>query len=619
MENRFTFRDLVFVVLFLAIIGSIWVKMVQDDRQGAVLWRIDQKLDQQTRTLAQVLSAQAIAPAPAPAPTTQAAAGGGAPAACFDRLGAVMRRPDFARGDWLVDYFGVQPPTLTPLILQDVYGTIVNERVLESLAARDQDTFAWKPMLATSWQISADGKTITFDLRRGVNFSDGEPFTADDVVFTYDLVMNPKIAAQRARSDFTEVQSVTKAGPYTVVFKFKRPFFAALELAASMDVLPRHFYAKFDPEQFNESTGLLMGTGPYRLESPTDWAPGKPIVLVRNERYWGLANPFDRLVYKVILTESAEMIEFKNRSVDAFGAQPEQYDALQADPQVSAWAGCEKFYSIRAGYQYIAWNQKRKGVPTAFADPNVRRAMTLLTNRQQICASLFGGHARVSTGPFNPLSDQSDKGIEPWPYDVAQAQALLRRAGFEDRTNSGVLTGKDGKPFTVKITYPSKSELYDRIMKLIKDGYARGGVIVELDPCDWPILTKKLTDRDFDAISLGWSSGVENDIYQMFHSSQIADNGDDFMSYQNPELDRLIEEARGTIDEGQRMALWRRCHRILHDDQPYTFLAVRESLFFYDRRIHNVERARAGLNYVGLWNTPMEWYVPPGQQKYGRD
>jgi peptide/nickel transport system substrate-binding protein len=155
-------------------------------------------------------------------------------------------------------------------------------------------------------------------------------------------------------------------------------------------------------------------------------------------------------------------------------------------------------------------------------------------------------------------------------------------------------------------------------MKLVQDNYARAGVVVELNPSDWPILTQKLTNRDFDAISLAWSSDVENDIFQMFHSSQIKDNGDDFMSYANPELDRLIEEARATIDEGQRMQLWRQCQRIIHEDQPYTFLAVGESLFFYDKRIHNLKPARAGLNFVGLWNTPMEWYVPQPLQRYGR-
>jgi peptide/nickel transport system substrate-binding protein len=620
MQNRFTFRDLVYVALFLAILVSIWIKMAQDDRQWRAVQDIGQKLDQQARTLAQVLSAQGMGVAPA---ATGPAVVTGAqdvkePAPCFDRLQAVMKRDDFARGDWFVDAFGVQPPTLTPLIGQDVYAAIVNARVLECLACRNPDTFAWTPMLATSWTTGDGGKTITFELRRGVHFSDGEPFTADDVVFTYDLIMNPKIAAQRERSDFIEVESVRKTGEYEVVFRFKRPFFHAFELAGGMDILPKHFYEKFDPEKFNESTGLLMGTGPYRLESPTDWAPGKQIVLVRNERYWGVANPFDRLVYKVILTDAAGMIEFKNQSVDVFGAQPEQYDALVKDPRVMAWADCQRFYSIRAGYHYIAWNQKRKGEPTVFANAAVRKAMTLLTNRQEICDSLYEGHARIATGPFNPLSDQCDKTIAPWPYDVAQARALLRQAGFEDRDGSGVLTGPDGKPFKVKITYPAKSEFYDRIMKLIQDCYARAGVNVELDPCDWPILTQKLTNRDFDAISLGWSSDIENDIYQMFHSSQIADNGDDFMSYANPELDRLIEKARATTDEGQRMALWRQCHRIIHEDQPYTFLAVGESLFFHDKRIHNVQKARAGLNFVALWETPMEWYVPGALQKYGR-
>ena len=233
----------------------------------------------------------------------------------------------------------------------------------------------------------------------------------------------------------------------------------------------------------------------------------------------------------------------------------------------------------RSAYYYIAWNEQKNGKPTRFADKRVRQAMTLLTDRQRICDDIMLGYAVPANGPFNRLGKQCNPDVKAWPYDVAQAKALLKDAGYTD-DGSGVLKGPDGQPFSFRLTYRTGSPTLDQVVLFLKDSYARAGVTLVPDRLDWSVFRERMQNHDFDAINLGWSVGIEDDIYQMFDSSQIADGGDDYMSYTNPALDRLIEQARETVDQAKRIPLWRQCHSILHEDQPYTFLFTRKTTSF---------------------------------------
>ena len=132
-------------------------------------------------------------------------------------------------------------------------------------------------------------------------------------------------------------------------------------------------------------------------------------------------------------------------------------------------------------------------------------------------------------------------------------------------------------------------------------------------PTEWSVMLDLLDKKNFEAISLGWSSSLESDLYQIFHSDQAKDNGDNFIHYSNPELDKLIEKARSTVVEAQRMPLWQQAERILYEDQPYTFLTRSKSLVLVDKRMKNVEVTPVGLN---LSETPVGWYVPVAEQKY---
>ncbi len=588
----------------------------------------------------------------------------------FDRLRAMRNQPDFAEGDWCVDAFGANVAKVTPLVSVDAYGAAIQARVIENLADRDPQTLQWKPTLAESWSIEdnttqwqqyvdarmavplsedeiikepgcppvdqtqpradyiakrlAEGRrlddivnepdcppatAITFRLRQGITYSDGSPLTSDDIVWSYQWIMNPAVDAPRDRQGMENVKSVTAQGPYEVAFAFKEPYFESFGRAAGMTILSRRFYEKYTPQQFNQLPGLLIGTGPYRLESPSDWAPGKLLVLVRNQRYWGVRPAFDRLIYREVNLDAARLTMFRNREIDLFSAQPEQYKQLLTEPDLLARTRHFEFERITGGYGFIAWNGKRLNQHvTPFADARVRRAMTMLIDRQRLFDEILLGYGIPVTGPFNRLSPQTDPTIEPWPFDVTTARNLLRECGYFDRNNDGIIDGPDGQPFRFKVTFPSQTGFWDRVMLSLKDNLARAGVVMELDPLEWSVFAERIKARDFDALCMAWSGGIESDIRQMFHSKSIADGGDNFTAYSNPKLDALIDQARREVNEEKRMPLWQQCHRILHDDQPYTFLYSRKSLIFMDGRIQNIEPVRLGLN------DRYEWFVPRAVQ-----
>jgi peptide/nickel transport system substrate-binding protein len=313
------------------------------------------------------------------------------------------------------------------------------------------------------------------------------------------------------------------------------------------------------------------------------------------------------------------MVQYGNQEHDLIRCTPEQYKKLLDNQDVMKFSNNYKFFSPYAGYSYIGWNQKKKSegkdVTTPFDDKRVRQAMTMLVDRERMAREIFLGYATVATGPFAPKGLQADQSIKPWPYDVARATKLLAEAGYEDRNKDGVIEGPDGQPFKFKLTYPSGAEIYEKMVLFLRDNFARGGIIMEPERLDWPVLLNRLSHSDFDAVILGWSAVPESDIYQEFHSSQIAGEGDNRTSYVSAALDKTIEEARKTMDTKKRMQLWHTAHQILHEDQPYTFMFNRDRTWLINKKIHNIEPAAVGLNFEYLNGGMIPWFIPTGEQK----
>jgi len=682
MENRFGLKDLILVILLLGVIGVLFLSMVQNDRQYVVLQRIDSTLRQQQTEMADLR--RAIARGVAVATTQQQAGGGGYDSPKgnpFEHLLAAEAQPDFARGDWLVENFGVKFQRLTPLgTVSDLYTMWVQARMFEQLCYRDPFTLKFVPLLATDWEIKdntaawqtyvdqrkkvppteaeilkedsapaadkaderkayverrlkegrRDGDIgaepecppaidVVLQLRHGVTFSDGSPFSADDVVFSFDWIMNKKVQAPRERSYLQRIKSVTKLNDFAVSMKFKEPYFAALSVATTnMQIMSKRFYEAIGPDKFNETPGLCMGTGPYMMKDPTSWKPGQKLELVRNEQYWGERGPFDRLVFNEVEGESAEIVLLRNGQLDRLRCSPDQYVELLKDKNLVARTRHFEVNSVDGGYTFVAWNQKRNGKPTLFADKRVRNAMTLLCDRERMGRQFYKGYATVAKSMFSDLSGQSDPNIKALPYDPERAKAILKEAGFADRDGDGVIESPDGRPFRFKLTFKSGDDFSKKLALFLKDSYAPAGIVAEPDATDWNIMMKNLDSRNFDCITMAWSADIEDDPYQIFHSDQIADAGDNFISYSNPKTDRLIDLGRRTLDDKKRLEIWHQLEKVITDDQPYTFCLERKSLSFIDARIANVKPSKLGLNYNLKQEMPVPWYVPAAKQKYAR-
>jgi peptide/nickel transport system substrate-binding protein len=637
MENRFGVKDFILFILIGVLIVMVAVAMKQYDRQ----WDDVQSIKAQVAALRGKIEDGGWSTRPGTRPSTN-------PSDYpkddpFGRVRAAQAMPGYAKGDWVVEAVA-QIATLTPFVSSDLYARYAHDLVLESLATRDPVTLEWQPLLAAELpkiedrteeydayidaekkkgrkedEIAKDPKlpvpvTITYTLRAGTRFSDGQPVTADDVVWSFNWIMDERVAAARERSAFEKVRSVEKKGDNQVVFKFKEPYYDVMTLSGTMYVLPKHFYGKYKPEEFNQSVGLLLGSGPYRLEDPTNWkAGGGQVVLVRNERYWGVAPGPDRNVLKEFVNDVARQTAFRNGEIDVFEARPEQYHAMRREPELAKRAKFFDWLSLNGGYRYVAWQELRDGKPTVFADKRVRRAMAMLVDRKRMVQEVMLGYAELASGPFSPIGKQYDKSIQPLPYDVEGARKLLDEAGFKDKDGDGVLDGPDGRPFKFKLTYPSGSANYEKMVLAFKDAYAKVGIALTPDPLEWAVFSSKLRNKDFEAISLGWGGGnPESDPYQMFASSQTVTGGDNFMCYINPEFDKAISAARRTVDEKKRIPLWNKCHRILNEDQPYMFLWFTKEMYCVDGRFQNVQTTPLGLT-PGLH---VEWFVPSASQKW---
>ena len=623
MENRLGIKDFFLFLLVACLMVLIVLAMFQYDRQYRQILLIKDEVDKVAGDVARVRRdiAQGVAFAPG--------SGGGRAigevpegltsgknrdgnADPFYQVREAREAADFREGGILHDNFGTKVGKLTPYISTDVYQRWTEQHLFESLADRDPHTLEFIPRLAAGWEVSEDGLEYTFHLRRNVVFSDGEELTADDVVFTFDWIRNPDVNAPRIRSYLTKLDTVEKLDSHTVRFTFSERYFLNFETVAASPILPQHFYEQYSPLEFNEHPGLVLGSGPYRLESPTDWSPGNGVTLIRNVRYWGEAPAFERLCWDEIQEENVQNIQFTNQTHDVLRCTAEQYHQLKDDPTVQQIAEGFEYDTPYRGYMYIGWNQQRlannQRQATDFADPRVRRAMTMLVDRERFVREIMFGYGRVASGPFSPIGPQHNPEIEPWPYDVAEARRLLEEAGYRDTNGDGRIERPDGTPFTFTLTYPGGSEVYEKIVLFLSDSFARGGIQMQAERLDWNILVQRLNNSDFDAIILGWSSSPESDPFQIFHSSQIEGQGDNRTHYRSDELDEYIEQARTTMDPEERYKIWHQVHRVIHEDQPYTFLVARQELRFYNKRIGNISRSNVGLNYEDLNGGIIPWY-----------
>jgi peptide/nickel transport system substrate-binding protein len=503
-------------------------------------------------------------------------------------------------GDWLIYNLGAEPATLNPITATDAYQNTVNDgNVYETLVKRDDKTLEIIPLLADSWKISDDKLTYTFFIKKGIKWHDGVPFTTRDVVFSYEKIMDPNVDAPHLRSYYKDIKKVEALDDYTVRFTYARPYFLALEFCGGMPIVPEHIFKNGD---FNThpSGRAPIGTGPYRF---LRWNTGKEIILERNEGYWGKKPHIKRIVFKLINDPTVTLQVLKREEIDFAGLTPIQWFRQTSSQRFQK--NFEKLSYFTPNYSFIGWNMKRP----FFSDKRVRTAMTYLVNRKLILEKILYNLGDVVTNPFYINSPEYDHSIEPYPYNPEKAKKLLDEAGWVDHDGDGI-RDKNGMKFEFEFLIPSGSVMGEQISTILKEELKKVGIVMNIRKVEWAVFTRQLDERKFDAVTLSWAMGVESDQYQVWHSSQ-AEKGSNFVGFKNKEADRLIEESRTEFNREKRIELFRRFARIVHEEQPYTFLFCRKSTVALHKRFK-------GVNVYPLGLDQLEWFVPLSLQRYGR-
>ena len=354
-----------------------------------------------------------------------------------------------------------------------------------------------------------------------------------------------------------------------------------------MSQFQKKLKATLRKEKFKLKGGIGMISSRLTVEGPIIKDKTSFIVSARRTYIDALAGPFVR---------AGLASEGIDGDIDVYSARPIEYDKLLKDEQIMGKSQNLEYMSPVAGYAFIGWNQMSGEEKTRFADKRVRQAMTYLLDRDVMIRDIYRGYAEPAISPFSPQSKQHDPALKPRKHDVVKAKELLKSAGYEDRDNDGLLENEAGEAFSFKLMYPEGSDDTKRLILLFKDMFAKAGVQLIPDPTEWSVMVERLDQKNFDATVLGWSSGLETDIYQMFHSSQTKANGNNFVNYKSPTLDALIEKARIEVNEAKRMKIWQQAEGVFYDEQPYTFLKRSKSLVFIDKRIKNLELTKIGLN-----------------------
>jgi peptide/nickel transport system substrate-binding protein len=503
-----------------------------------------------------------------------------------------------AFGDAIVEGTIGEASTLIPILAADSSSHAVAGQIYNGLVKYDKN-FTIVGDLAESFSISPDGLEITFNLRRGVKWHDGAPFTSRDVLYTYRVIIDPKTPTAYSE-DFKQVKRVEASDEHTVRVVYATPFAPSLA-SWNTSILPAHLLEGKDITK-SPLARQPVGTGPYCFK---EWVPGQKIVLEANPHYFEGRPYISRYIYRIIPDSSTMYMELKSGSIDLMNLSPVQYARQTVSSQFAA--RFNKYRYPSSGYVYMGYNLRHP----LFKDKQIRQALTAAINKDELIHGVLFGMGQKAHGPIVPGRWAYNPNVCDIAYNPQLAMQLLAKAGWTEKNADGVLV-KDGKPFSFTILTNQGNQQRLLTAQIIQQRLRFVGIDVKIRIVEWATFLKEFVDKgNFEVIMLGWSTSPDPDMFDVWHSSKTRPGELNFIGFKSDEVDRLLEEGRRTFDIEKRKRAYHRIQEILAEEQPYTFLYVPDALPVVSARILGVEPAPAGIGH-----NQIRWYVPKKNQVY---
>jgi peptide/nickel transport system substrate-binding protein len=517
---------------------------------------------------------------------------------------AEERTDGFPDGGRLVYGEYGRPATLDPITNNDMVGLRVTELLFNGLVSFSpkNDVVA---DLAESWNISPDNRVYTFKLRNDVRWHDtgsssGRRVTADDFVGTLDLIQNPRTLTP-LKAPYEMVADSRRIGDDTLEITLKRPIVNGLG-RLSFKVVPT--FALKNPDYFSKDDPFAqhpIGTGPYELREVS--AEGD-VIMKANPAYHRGRPHIDEVVLKPFADKNVLTQSLLFNSTDMI---------VQLNPRDIAQVEGDKRFAL---YPYNALSYTFFG--HNFRNPHlrkkeVRQAIAYALNRQEMLDSFYEGRGTIISGPFAPGSWAYNLDVQPMPFNPARAKELLARAGYSRTGSDGYLMTEDGSPleFTLKVPIEKENETIKRVVLAFQNYMRQVGIKIDLEFREWQAWKEDVfVNHDFDLIIAEWAFDDSADISTLFHSKETGAWRNNFIDYSNPDVDALIIEAKTTLDREKQRTINQKLHKLLAEDQPYTFLWTITNYAAVHKKVRHVE-----IQPFKFFTFVDSWYIPTAEQE----
>ena len=463
------------------------------------------------------------------------------------------------------------PSRINPILSTDSASSEIAQWIFNGLFKYDKDGKVVVD-LAKSYKF-IDNTTLIVDLKQNVKWHDGVNLTAKDILFTYDMINNPKIYTPTTTS-FTKVKSVKILDKYTIEIKYKEPYFKALEIWM-VGLLPYHILKddkNLMTSKFNKNP---IGTGPYKLKK---LEISQDIILTVNKNYFGKVPKIEKIHYKFVPDPTTSFYMLKQKQLDIGGLTPIQVDR-QLDKKFKT--NFNIFDKESFGYTYMGFNLKSK----KFKDKGVREAISLAINRDELSDILYFGHAKVCNGPFLPGTFAFNKEIKTPIQNIKKAKKILKELGYDENHK-----------FTFEVITNANNSTRVNAAEILQYQLSFAGIDMKIRVMEWQaFLNTVVHPRNFDAIILGWGLSLMPDAKSIWHSNSDKKGGFNFIGYKNKEVDNLIEKGEVTIDKDKLSKIYKTIFKRISDDIPYLFLYIPNNITCVNKNIKNVKPALVGV------------------------